>query len=905
MLAIFLKEQGIGRDGLDFFAHALKICQTDNYQWKLWTRLADRLGSEAEMRRLIPLCASLIACSFDNVNLDILKHFGGGGHVDLVAAIGYYHALLSRRRVAELPQQPLRLDFVRDFGIDAPKMTAIWERFQRQVLTCMQEEAVGADGDVEVRLAKMLIRDAPPENMVGVEGRRVPDDVVARYLGVVETGTKRQGDIKDYIDGLKQVLHVGEEGGRLRVVLVGDQETFTHAHKIKEYYGEMYDWVLPWIGDWHLLEHTLDVIFRKWGGFGIFPLAKAADGYNKKLENKDYHKRHFVFVGILEALWKACVGEVESREGTMEPEELLGRLMQHRGSTDHKTFGQWVQLLLNDGMAYLAVYTSIRVGDFELREAAIRRIAPLFLGYNKNLYHALCIRHLADIAKLLPSERKFMSETFSLSLSGNPGKNVGLDEIQEMTMNKQIKQHAYGTRPRYLQRKTQTLQVMANAARDWKESFGSNGVYKRKIYASQHRTLFVKKVHLTLTATGSPFRLDDEKGRVSVISGDGRVALPQLESTMLEASATSTTMFKTLTLQEFDDEELDGGTAKLPQPVQGRKRVYLDTFSKAARKKKSKTLVSKAKDNEVRDLRTAVGRLTQSGGRKKGFIPLVSGMPLPMGAFSGELHAISKSVLAKIFDTDYARGVSVSLSACDAREPNWCVVDMATIVHQMSTRTYVGRQRKVFKTWREYAANLVENLVYALCSREGTIKGRVVLCLDKRSKVGGPKAVAHAKRMPVQEGTAGAGLPKPTHKFLGAKKKKKAEPKLYEIPPVGFNLDDPTPVVDWNEFLSDRQNRDGVFAVICIFLRELLQVIAAHHGTTYGEGLSPHALRLRKINLRVDGEPILSSDQRQTVSYSSWETSTSSNGVNTGVVVRLEDNGIGEGVFGYIRRLDT
>lgn len=210
-----------------------------------------------------------------------------------------------------------------------------------------------------------------------------------------------------------------------------------------------------------------------------------------------------------------------------------------------------------------------------------------------------------------------MSAMFSLSLSGNPGKNSGLDEIQEMTMNKQIKQHAYGTRPRYLQRKTQTLQMMANAARDWKESFGRTVVYQRKMYASQHRTLFVEKVHALLTATGSPFRLDD-KGRVSVIAADGRVALPQLEATMLEASATSTTMFKTLTLQEFDDEELEGGTAKLPQPVQGRKRVYLDTFSSGAKKKKSKTLVSKAKDNEVRVLRTAVGRLAQAGGRKKG-----------------------------------------------------------------------------------------------------------------------------------------------------------------------------------------------------------------------------------------------------------------------------------------------
>ncbi|CAN0339253.1 unnamed protein product, partial [Ectocarpus sp. 6 AP-2014] len=233
------------------------------------------------------------------------------------------------------------------------------------------------------------------------------------------------------------------------VVVVGDQETFTIAHKAKKHHPDKYSWVIPWIGDWHLLEHTLDVLFRKWGGFGIIPLAKAADCYDKKLEGKNYHKRHNVFVGYLEAVWKACIGEVKDSQpggASLSPEELLARLAGYVDDlTKHKTFGQWAEVLLNDGMAYLAVYIAIRTGDFDLREVAIRRIAPLFLGYNKNLYHALCIQHLADIARLSPEQRLFMCETFSLSLSGRPGKNVGLDEIQEMTMNKDIKQAAKGT----------------------------------------------------------------------------------------------------------------------------------------------------------------------------------------------------------------------------------------------------------------------------------------------------------------------------------------------------------------------------------------------------------------------------------------------------------------------------
>lgn len=93
-------------------------------------------------------------------------------------------------------------------------------------------------------------------------------------------------------------------------MLVGDQETFTNMHKAKQAEPRTYGWVLPWIGDWHLLEHTLDVMFRKWGGFGLYKLARACGCYDKKLEGKNYHKRHFAFVAMLEALWNACTSEV-------------------------------------------------------------------------------------------------------------------------------------------------------------------------------------------------------------------------------------------------------------------------------------------------------------------------------------------------------------------------------------------------------------------------------------------------------------------------------------------------------------------------------------------------------------------------------------------------------------------
>ncbi|CAN0353311.1 unnamed protein product, partial [Pylaiella littoralis] len=204
------------------------------------------------------------------------------------------------------------LDLVRDFGTQDGRTSKIWDRFRCQVLACARETSTKADGDFEMAVAKRVINDARGEGMVGVEGRRVPSDVQAHYLGVVKLGTKTLGDIIEYLDGLKQALHVGPESGRRRAVIVGDQETFTLLHKAKSLYSAKFAWALPWIGDWHLLEHTLDVMFRKWGGFAIIPLAKESGCHDKKLEVKNYHKRHNVFVGVLQAVWKACIEEVEA-----------------------------------------------------------------------------------------------------------------------------------------------------------------------------------------------------------------------------------------------------------------------------------------------------------------------------------------------------------------------------------------------------------------------------------------------------------------------------------------------------------------------------------------------------------------------------------------------------------------
>ncbi|CAB1121562.1 unnamed protein product [Ectocarpus sp. CCAP 1310/34] len=761
--------------------------------------------------------------------MDVLRHWGKGGHVDLVAGIAYYHVLTSRGRMWELTHTPPKLLFARDFSSTTPRIVKIWRGFRSRVLHCVFGDFTKVDGDFEMPVAKRHIRDSAAGRALGVEGRCVPSDVIASYLGVVLLGTKTVEDIIEYLDGLHDVLHVGVEKGRRRAVVVGDQETFTLVHKVKKLHKDKYAWVVPWIGDWHLLEHTLDVLFRKWGGFALIPLAKAADCYDKKLEGKNYHKRHNFFVGFLEALWRACIGEVKEtpQSGGMRlsDEELLANLLGYRDNqTKHKTFGQWADFLLSDGMAYLAVYIGIRTGDFDLREAAIRKIAPLFLGYNKNLCHALCIQHLADIARLSPAERLFISETFSLSRSGKPGKNTGLDEIQEMTMNKDIKQAATGTDVRYLQRLNLTLQTLPTVAREVKEMYGSSVIYNRKIYASDHRRKIVDKIHASLVAEGSPFKLRDEKGAQSIISADGRVALAHLESTMMEAGSKSVDMCRRGVLETFEEELGPGGQAK----DAARKRVKLATFNTGT-EKKTKTRAQGAAPTHIEDLQKAIGALAKGKGK------MALGVPAQLCSLAGVPHKTSKSKTLDIV-VKHAKGAS-------------------------------GKKSRTGDSF-----------------------------FDKPQLVPTPKSFASVTRG--QSAGASAGAKRKNHK-LHSKKKPRAPPQPpFTKAPTGFEIRDKTPeAAEWQTFLEDRQHRDGVFSVLCKFIRHQYDTIRKK--TSDGVGLEYGESCLQRLQLEVDGESVLSSDCSRTESYLSWYNTKELD------IVLLEANGIGEGGGVEVVSVDT
>ena len=66
-----------------------------------------------------------------------------------------------------------------------------------------------------------------------------------------------------------------EIGKKLKhLVVVGDGKTYEHLVKIKDEYGSELSWLLPFPGDWHILENYQPVLMKIYWDAGLKHVAK-------------------------------------------------------------------------------------------------------------------------------------------------------------------------------------------------------------------------------------------------------------------------------------------------------------------------------------------------------------------------------------------------------------------------------------------------------------------------------------------------------------------------------------------------------------------------------------------------------------------------------------------------------
>ena len=238
----------------------------------------------------------------------------------------------------------------------------------------------------------------------------------ACHIFIQEASTKSYADSVDVVNRIARILRVGEPGGRVRAVVAGDEETFRFMLRLKQRKPADYKWLMVYPGDWHLLLHSAKALLKRYWGAGIEHVAKELSGDDKKAaDGSNYTRAHHhltvmyeaFMTEVIEKCYRAYSGH--ARQAADMDHRIPGWIKAQ--AEEHQTFKLWAQFLLEDYPAYLALRTGLRTGDFKLRLAALRRIAPVFCGYGKDRYQWLVSVHLADMARTTDDDFKALLRT--------------------------------------------------------------------------------------------------------------------------------------------------------------------------------------------------------------------------------------------------------------------------------------------------------------------------------------------------------------------------------------------------------------------------------------------------------------------------------------------------------------
>lgn len=94
------------------------------------------------------------------------------------------------------------------------------------------------------------------------------------YLSIVDKCADTNEAMEEVLSKLHDELDIGVRV--MHLVLVGDQKTYTRLWELKHTYGTDLDWVIPFIGDWHLLSNFQSVLIKVYFDAGLRDLAENA-----------------------------------------------------------------------------------------------------------------------------------------------------------------------------------------------------------------------------------------------------------------------------------------------------------------------------------------------------------------------------------------------------------------------------------------------------------------------------------------------------------------------------------------------------------------------------------------------------------------------------------------------------
>ena len=320
------------------------------------------------------------------------------------------------------------------------------------------------------------------------------------YLPVVDLHADSTEAMQAVVAKLHTEYRIGESADYL--VLVGDQKTYTRIHELKQEYDSELDWVIPFIGDWHLLSNYQSVLMKVYYNAGIKDLAESSGHRGETLTSikkcSSYKRTHQFLLQAWEAVYrqmfkaykcardsgsddercsiadimsaaKANMLECSKKMSKSESSDPLKEYLERTRGVHFEVYMQftewvsaltkdpnwkfWANFVFRDMLSYLSLFISMRSGMWKLRLSAIKSMAPLFVAFDRPHYQKLIPNHLRDLAKIPRDVLKFLeSGAFVCSITGKHMRSVALDEAHEMLVNKDLKTTIVHPSKEYLDR---------------------------------------------------------------------------------------------------------------------------------------------------------------------------------------------------------------------------------------------------------------------------------------------------------------------------------------------------------------------------------------------------------------------------------------------------------------------
>ena len=596
------------------------------------------------------------------------------------------------------------------------------------------------------------------------------------YMYVLNEKADSPETIKHTLGLLYESFNINKSLNHL--VIAGDGATIRLLLNVKREYGEALDWVIPYLGDWHILKNFQEVLMKIFWDAGLKDVAKLSHKQStlRGLAScSNFKHTHRFILQVYEAILMLQFNTFLSYKSDNDPSFSNEMFMQkikdvvscleiqdgdcfgfprfieaqqkffienvkpvkeefvkfcHQMSDTYETFKFWHQFLVKDCLCYINLWLAIRTGDWNLRLCALKSMAPLFHAFDRQNYSYLIPCHLSQLHSLPEYVLDhFKRGAFVSSLTGANFSQVALDEAHEMLINKDVKTAFSEHLPQHVEKISATLECQAQLVNNLEKQ---TGAYRKAVFQRDLQKSVVNAEYMNV------------KGYFEVLSKTSMfsaVQPNQLYHIFSKVSASPVQRKGLLEFRQLGEEAYDAmckvqilNDSSVKKPVSRKFRLKTFTKEKLRAKKvndleKEKRLITLCYKRTIaysEEKKIPISDLGQ-------FIQTPRAICLPTGLpYKG-----AKSVMYDQFEKRYTSKAQMITSSINFSDSNVCVIiEGMNIIYSSPL--------KQFKTFKDYACFLIQRWIYSYF-RKGYREVRILFDEDGTQGIS-PKGVERSRR---------------------------------------------------------------------------------------------------------------------------------------------------------------